>query len=144
MKTNEERLRRLELWNRFFVALLALAFLGTAVALFLLRAYDETQSKIYALHAIWLPGGEIKFSATSDGPFIVTHLVVDGGLEPEKKVARLPQPIAIIDSHGAVLSKTQILKLAWVDIYGQTTAAPKAGSVIKALYYRPQVAAKRE
>jgi hypothetical protein len=99
---------------------------------------NSMRANIRALAVKWQPDGEIRFYSVSDGPFVITHLVKHGSDEGGKAVARLPQPLAIVDSAGATLSKNNVAKLAWVNIYGQLVTSPKAGAEIKALYFRPE------
>lgn len=139
MKTNEQRIQRLELWNRGLIFLLALIVLGGVG--FVLD--HKIQSSIRSLKVEWKPSGEIKFSSPSDGPLVVTHLVKYGDTEAEKRVARLPRLLAIVDSAGAQISGDEAKSLVWINIYGQPVAAPKAGTKIGALYLSPRVASAR-
>ena len=76
----------------------------------------------------------------SDGPFVVTHLILGGrevASEGDKAVAQLSRPIAIIDSRGASLSPEEVSRLTWRGISGHRVSPPAEGSPIHALYYRP-------
>ena len=139
MRTNEERIRRLEIWNLILLTLIVLSVLG-----FIGNAWlNSTLTNVRALSVAWQSDGEIHFSSASDGPFVITHLVKYGNNEGEKAVARLPQPLAIVDSAGSTLSKGEVTKLVWVNIFGEPVTAPKAGTEIKALYFRPEMATRR-
>ena len=74
---------------------------------------------------------------------MVTHLVKDENNEKEKAVALLPQPLAIIDSGGATMSKGEVMKLVWINPYGQKVTAPKVGTRITAFYFQPEIAARK-
>ena len=136
MKTNEQRIRRLEIWNRALLFLLVLvALIGAGFML-----DSKIRSGLRSLTVHWKPSGEIKFSSPSDGPLIVTHLIRFGSSEAEKIVAQLPRSLAIVDSSGAEISGDEAKLLKWLNIYGEPATAPKAGAKIGALYLSPQVA----
>src|SRR4028118_18775 len=137
---DDKKIRRLVIWNRIWLVLLVLALVSFAGSAWL----GSTFSRARALSATWLPSGEVRLSSASDGPFVVTHLVKYGHDEGEKAVARLPQPIAIVDSAGATIEKDVIAKLAWVNIFGEPVPAPNVGSNIEVLYYRPEVTNRRQ
>lgn len=84
--------------------------------------------------------GDLRFSASSDGPFVVTHLI---RVEPGRgrtAVAALPEPIAIAESGGKILSRAQIARLRWIDNYSQPMTEFLPDSRFEAIYHRPLVA----
>jgi len=143
MKTIEERIQRLERCNVGLVIvsiILSLILIGFAGLIWI----DSTaESMMYTLYVNWQPDGGLRFMAASDGPFIVTHLE-HGFNTGEVRTARLPESIVITDSTGARLSKEEVKRLKWRDVWGRPIAAPKEGSDIKAFYFRPKVAIQRK
>lgn len=136
MDVDAATVRRLLFWNRFWLGLLlASAVLGAS-----LRLLRNSIRSTHQLRVAWSNDGGLSFSSVSDGPFVVTHLIL-GGREAEtegkKAVAELPRPVAIIDSRGASLSPEQLGKLTWRDISGRPISPPGEGAPIRALYYRP-------
>lgn len=139
MQTNEERIRRLERRNIGLVIvtiILSLIIIGTAGYTWL---SSTAETLLYTLSVNWQSDGGLRFTSSSDGPFIVTYLE-HGFNTGEVRTARLPESIVITDSTGARLSKEEVKKLKWRDVWGRPIAAPKEGSDIKAFYFRPQVA----
>lgn len=139
MRTHEERIRRLEIWNRVWFGLLVFSVLGFAANSWL----NSMRADLRALSIRWQTDGSVQFSSASDGPFVVTHLVKYGNSKREMALARLLQPLAIIESGGATISKGDVAKLVWVNTYGQSVTAPKDGIQIKALYFRPETATQK-
>lgn len=126
----DDNLRRLMIWNRFWCALILLSALSWG----LLTAHH----KMCELRVRWGDDDGLRFSAMCDGPFVITHLQkLSQSNEGEKAVAELPQPIVIFDSHGAIIAKSELDKLVWLDIYGHKTTPPAAGAKISAIYYKP-------
>ena len=133
MKTIEDRIPRLEQRDRTSLALLV-------VAVFAFLAFHELEKlRMSPLRMMRLSDGSVSFSSWSDGPFVVTHLVKYADHEGDKAVAPLPQPMAIIDSHGATLTAEEVSKLRWVNIFGEPTRAPALTNELNALYSRPLV-----
>ena len=82
----------------------------------------------------------LRFASASDGPYVITHLVTYGPQgEPDKATARLEPPLIIVDSAGTNLPIDKFNSLRWFDYLGRALNAPKAGTKIHALYYRPTV-----
>ncbi len=143
MKTNEERIRRLEgHYLGLFVVVSVMCFTIIGVAGYIWIS-SKVDSMVYSLSVNWQPDGGLRFTSSSDGPFIVTYLE-HGFNTGEVRTARLPESIVITDSTGARLSKEEVKKLKWRDVWGRPIAAPKEGSDIKAFYFRPQVAVERK
>lgn len=136
MDVDASAVRRLLFWNQFWLGLLlASAVLG--VSLWFLSNSLQSQ---HQLRVRWSNDGDLRLSSFSDGPFVVTHLILggrEGENEGKKAVAELPKPVAIIDSRGASVSPEQLSKLTWRDISGQPVSPPGEGAPIRALYYRP-------
>ena len=143
MEANTERIRQLERRCAgliIAVILLFIAFIGSAGALWLSSTADHL---MYTLSVNWQPDGGLRFTAASDGPFIILYL--EHGFDTaEQRTARLPETIVITDSTGARLSKEEVKQLRWRDAWGRPIAAPKEGAEIKAFYFRPKVAVERE
>jgi hypothetical protein len=127
--------RRLIFWNRFWLGLLVVALL-LGFGQWLITASDLLPT---SLRAVWHNGG-LALVTGSDGPFVVTHLILDGheaADESQKAVAQLSNPVVIIDSKGAIISPEEVKKLTWKDTTGQSVPPPHEGTPIRALYYRP-------
>jgi hypothetical protein len=139
MKANDNQLRRLMLWNRFWLGLFMVLLVGGGGLSWFNRFVDNVDNNVRALKVSWIADGGIKFSSSSDGPFVVTHLVKVARSEQEKSVARLSQPIVIVDSAGATLSKSEFDKLSWHGYQGDAQSSPAAGTAITAFYYKPVV-----
>ena len=124
--------QRLARWNQLWLVVLLLVALGWAGSSFLQHAQEVSRS----LRASW-DAGVLRLRSSSDGPFIVTHLVFwgDGGLS--KAYAVLPEPILIIDSGGARIDKEELRNLRWRSYRGGPAPVPPEGAPITALYYRP-------
>lgn len=136
MKTIEDRIQRLEQRNRISLALLIIA------ALAFLTFHELEKLRMSPLRMMRSSDGSVSFSSWSDGPFVVTHLVKYADHEGDKAVAPLPQPMVIIDSHGATLTAEEVSKLRWVNILGEPTRAPALTDELNALYSRPQVSGR--
>ena len=122
------------------VIILFIAFIGSAGALWL---SSTAKSMMYTLSVNWQPDGGLRFTAASDGPFII--MCLEHGFDTaEQRTARLPETIVITDSTGARLSKEEVTQLKWHDAWGRPIAAPKEGSEIKAFYFHPKVAVERK
>lgn len=130
---DEREVRRLIGWNRLWLALLLVG----AVAWGAQHMWIQERLETRALRMRWGEGG-LKLYSASDGPFLVTHLVRLPGMDADKAVARLPDPLAIIDSGGAVVTREAYRKLVWRNYLGTPVAAPAEGSPLHALYTRPQ------
>jgi hypothetical protein len=129
---SDAAVRRLVFWNRFWLCLLLIA----VGARWLFLWFDAFHT---SLRVIWTDSG-LRLTTASDGPFVVTHLALMGwevGSENQKAVAPLPQPIAIIDSDGAIISAAELSKLTWRNVHGQPAPPPPTGAPLRALYYRP-------
>ena len=122
------QIRKLQLWNRFWVCLLVIATLTWAGKHFI----DAQTRDLYTLHDTW-DGQGLKLSAMSDGPFVVTHLVD----RYSKTWAALPRPVAVVNSHGAYIPVEEMQKLYWQDYLDQPCPFPLKNADIKALYYLP-------
>ena len=143
MEADTERVKRLERRSAgliIAVIILFIAFIGSAGALWLSSTAD---SLMYTLSVNWQPDGGLRFTAASDGPFIIMYLE-HGFNTAEQRTARLPEKIVITDSTGAKLSKEKVKQLKWRDAWGRPIAAPKEGAEIKAFYFRPKVAVGRK
>ena len=133
MSTDDQQLRRLLVWNRVWIGLAVLLMLGLVGRWGLQQVHDEH----YALRVSWTEEGDLRFRSPSDGPFIVTHLVKVEPVEPTRSVAKLREPIVIIDSWGATLKKSEFESLTWLSYLGEPHPSPAAGTKLIAFYYRP-------
>lgn len=139
MKTNEERIRRLEgHYLGLFVVVSVMCFTIIGVAGYIWIS-SKVDSMVYSLSVNWQPDGGLRFTSSSDGPFIIMYLE-HGFSTAEQRTAKLPKTIVITDSTGARLSKEAVKQLTWRDAWGRPIAAPKEGAEIKAYYFRPKVA----
>jgi hypothetical protein len=143
MKTTEEKLRRLEGHYLGLLVVVVILCITTIGAVGYRWVSSAAESLIYTLSVNWEPDGGLRFTSSSDGPFIVMYLE-HGFSTAEQRTARLPEPIVITDSTGARLSKEEVKQLKWRDAWGRPIAAPKEGAEIKAFYFRPKVAVERK
>jgi hypothetical protein len=123
----ERQMRRLLLWNRFWLSLLIMTALAWGVHSFIAAETQDT----YTLTERW-DGQGLKLSALTDGPFVITHLVD----RRTRSWAALPSPIAVVDSHGVYIPINDVKKLHWQDYLGQPCPFPATNARITALYYR--------
>ncbi len=132
-KTSQEKhITRLVWWNRLWLILLLLIFLGFAA-----RFYVKSVLKdIYSLNVEW-SGDTLHVFSVKDGPFVVTHLVKLRSRDGEYAAALLPDPVTIIDSRGHHFSKADIDRLEWIGTSGEKQAAPTVGAKVKAFYFIP-------
>lgn len=129
----EDRLRSLERWNRFWVTLLCLVALCAWGWSWLRKAQDAVR----VLHCRRTAEG-LRLHSIKDGPWVVTHLSYRAGYTPENRVARLPEPVAIIDSYGARISNEELRRLKWQNHLGEPASAPPAEAPLIAWYYEPE------
>jgi hypothetical protein len=117
----------------------ALVVVGVVVLLFVgyLASLGLAFRNYQGLRAVWTEEGELALRSISDGPFVVTHLQLIAGKESNKAVAAIDPPLAIMDSHGAVMTAGQLKALKWVDILGRPAPPPPVGAPISAWFYRP-------
>ena len=69
---------------------------------------------------------------------MVTHLYYRSGATPDNRVARLPEPITIIDSYGAHISSEELRQVRWQNFRGEPASAPPDGAPLIAWYYEPE------
>lgn len=84
-------------------------------------------------------GNAVRITSPSDGPFVITHLTVNGwdaGNAQDQRVAALPRPLACIDSVGVEIQ--DISKLDWRDVRGDPASVPVAETRLSALLLRPE------
>lgn len=81
-------------------------------------------------------GEDLRIKTTSDGPFVITHLMATGYSDSDTRVAALPQPLACIDSGGLIIPK--VADLDWRDTRGEV-ASPPSSSTLQALILRPEM-----
>jgi len=116
-------------WNEFWVCLLLFSvligggFFWAASAHFNLKDLRMSTSVEGSLH----------FSSTSDGPFVLTHLIAGDG---SKGCAVFRKPLLFRDSRGMQISRKEMDALQWLDLQHQVVSAPKDTSRISAVYYR--------
>ena len=80
--------------------------------------------------------GGVRFSATSDGPFVVTHVV---GYGPKgRNVAALPEPVASIESGGYEIPLAVLKKLHWYGADSKVSVEFPEGSTWRVLYLRAE------
>lgn len=142
---NDLSQRRLILWNRFWLVLVALyALVGG-------YSYLEHRilSDVSRLQLRWNDVEAIKseraltFSTNQGGPFIVTHLATQTGNSGVDTaiaaIAELPHPLFVRGPKGLTyISGHELAGLKWMDAGGRKAAAPKPGASIQALYYETQ------
>jgi hypothetical protein len=127
------QIRRLQLWNRFWICLFVVSALYFA-------AQNQIR-RVRTLTVAYNTDGSVKFRSFSDGPFVITHLALsgDGGVGARATAALTP-PLTCIDSSGAYLSQEEVSRLVWRDDHGEKMRAPSPGSKLAALYFDPQIA----
>ena len=131
--SDRRQLRRLVLWNRLWIAAAVLLTLGLLGGWVIQTAVDRVNS----LRVSWTESGDLRFRSISDGPFIVTHLLKVEPVEPTPSVAKLREPIVIIDSAGAVLKRTDFENLNWFSYLNEPHPRAAVGTEVIAFYYRP-------
>jgi len=83
---------------------------------------------------IHVDGGNIRFSMSNDGPYVITHVTASGDSGGDLRWAPLNPPMAVIDSHGADIDTS---KLTWYDLWGKKADAPPKEAKFSLLYYQP-------
>lgn len=136
MMDRETQIRRLMWWNQLWIGLLTIGAILGGGYYYLARS---TYSAMYELKSEWSSTG-LRLNASSDGPFVVTHLVYKGFVS----WAALPKPLAIIDSGGAYIPIKDIQKLDWRDNANEPCEPPKQFTEVEVLYYRPLATKRRE
>jgi hypothetical protein len=136
MSVNDTQVRRLVVWNRLWLGLFIAVLLGWAGVLWINHFIEN---HVRAIRVYWMDDGGIKLSSSSDGPFVVTHLAKVATSEQEKSVVRLSPPIVIVDSFGAIISKSEFDGLKWHGYMGDAHPPPAVGTAIQAFYYKPLV-----
>ncbi len=131
----EQHTRRIVFWNRFWLTIVMLLLIGSGAW----RLLSSIIESMYDLRPSWSEDG-LGFSASSDGPFVITHLVD----RRQYATAALQPPLAYIDSGRLLIPIEQFKKLKWYSKFGEEVTAPKDGLNVTALYYRPQEARKRD
>jgi hypothetical protein len=136
---NEKQVQRIIL-NCTLLALVVIAIAGWGISVL----NRSVKQEIRALRVSW-KGTSLWLTSASDGPFVVMHLYRKGASEPEKSVATLPEPLAIVDSGGVELNAEALKRLVWRSgLTQQEVPAPTPGEPIWALYYRPSLAQPRD
>src|SRR5437762_3510214 len=69
------------------------------------------------LRTFWTPNG-LHIVSTTDGPWVVTHLVKMRTEREEFAVAQLPTPVTNIDSRGEYFTTNLMQSLTWVSPHG--------------------------
>jgi hypothetical protein len=129
MNEEDARVRRLIQWNRFWVTLIMLGFLAW-FANWQIRGFFADFEK---LRVSWQSDGSLNIFSGSDGPFVITHLVVANAIAP------LPRRLVLDGSGDVGLSKAEFDKLTWFGRRsGEPVAPPKkeSGVQIVVLYYK--------
>ena len=144
MNDTDSKIKRLILWNRAWLILIALYTL--------IGGYNYLEHRIITnasrLQLSWGNDEEAKGEAalivsSSGGPFIVTHLAV-GSREIDtalSAIAQLPRPLFIRPKSYEVIP---LSKLVWVNSEGKRVATPKANTPVQALYYKVQTVSTTE
>lgn len=132
----EREIRKLKRWNAVCVTTLIL-IVGWMAGARVIESFRESMRTLEYSR----DGDVLRLSASTDGPFVVTHISVEGYPEPGKLWAALPEPLAIIDSHGGYVD---LSKLNWYDYMGEPANPPGSQTPLEALYFVPKFAEKRE
>ena len=86
------------------------------------------------IHVIRQEDGGVTFSSSSDGPFVVTHLVYKHWY-----VARLPEPVVMLESGRSTVSRAVVKKLIWRETReGSKVALPPQDAPLAIFYYKAQ------
>lgn len=87
-------------------------------------------------------GKSLSLRAYRGYPYIVTHLegVTQVGADGVGQgcVARLPTPLVFIDSENLSVTEVTFNTLPWVESHGLRVPAPRLGTPVTALYFKPQ------
>lgn len=83
-------------------------------------------------------GANLEISAMSDGPFVITHLVVKQPEAGTEAVGRLPEPIVIVEAGRREVTGEDLRSIDWRDYRGSPIPPPIPGTPIRLLYTRPQ------
>lgn len=127
----EREVIRLRKWNHFWISCAVLIILGSVAV----WQFSKAQSMMFQLE-LSRNLDDVRLSAASDGPFVVTHLAAY-----ETKTWARVEPIAIIDSAGGYLS---LKGLTWYDLNDEVTNPPGPDTELRAFYFKPEVALDRK
>lgn len=124
-------------WN-FITALWLLGLTIAFVAAVVIASNDEPEPMLYTR---W-QGDLLIIAPPRDGEWVVTHL----NDVAKQTVARLPEPVWVVESGGISISVTNLANLRWElparafeDVFNLTNApAPTTNSEIRALYYKSE------
>lgn len=145
MEMQNPQIRRLILWNRFWLTLVTLAALVGGFKYLEHRLIKDSMRLFFTSHVRPEDGRTGKservliFSTNQGGPFIVTHLAYGADF-----VAELPQPrfipgpkgIAYADTDWSTIYESELDKLSWHNCYsGEKVRPPKINEPVRALYY---------
>ena len=128
---DNREIRRLVWWNRLW---LALVLAGALVWLLAARLEQVSNPPV----KVWWQGQDLQFGSMSDGPFVVTHLVIHHAGHAPEAVALLPEPVVISESGRKTLHQSAWRKLRWNGYSGNPVPSPEASAPIRALYYRAE------
>jgi hypothetical protein len=137
MEQNKQ-IRRLLVWNRIWLLLwvcVGIAW-GTRTAL----SYIDAQFFSLSSERPRKSTEGLRFSAASDGPFVITHLID----VKSRSWAALPRSVAVTDSYGASFEIDDIKKLDWRGRHGEQVPFPEDNAAISVLFYRPLTARFRD
>lgn len=129
------QVRRLLIWNRFWLTALVMCMVLGGGWLYL----QKETSSIYELKASWSDEG-LRLSCVGQGPYIVTHLID----WRTKTCAELAKPIVVFDSYGGRISLSEIKALAWRNTMNEPCEPPKQFSEVEVLYSLSLIAKKPE
>lgn len=139
MDTPDSQIRRLTLWNRFWLGLVLLYALSLAGNLLT----EHFSRDALRLHLSWShsatvkDGSALSLSKNQGSPFVVTHLVKEAARHQEKAVAALPEPFLIYHLKTSVsITPSELAKLAWIQLDGKRVAPPRPGQPVTAVYYK--------
>lgn len=126
----EYEIIRLRKWNHFWISC-AILTVAAAVAVWQFSKLNATMDALKLSRNL----DNVHLSSLNDGPYVVTHVA-----DYNRKTSARVEPIAIIDSAGGSLS---LKGLTWYDLNGEVTNSPGPDAVLRAFYYRPEVARDR-
>jgi len=130
----EKQLRRLQV-EIHCLAVVMVALLIWVAGTYGLAWLGESSTKVH----LERQGNTVYFRSSSDRPFVITHLTVDGREAQnghDKRLAALPIPLACIDSNNVAIQ--DITKLEWKDVNGEPASVPDENVQLSALMLRPE------
>jgi hypothetical protein len=106
-----------------------------SISIFLLNLFLKSRRAMQPF-AYW-NGNTIQVSSVTDGPWIVTHLIVYQTNNSWRAVAQLPRPVTIFESGGCEFSRVDLDGFDWRDLAGVMQAPPATNERVGIMYVVP-------